>query len=145
MTHFFRIYKWLGTYFDETEPIITTGAIKVASFTNNFFEIIIILQYSSNTSLLSTVYEFNFGRIKKIQHINASNPSHMDVFQSTIGTHVLIFEKSKNNLIYAWNGKILFPLIDFSMHFSYYRVQIGANFSISNKNGYQQVGDHNTK
>lgn len=100
------MYKWLGTYFDENEYILTTGAVKVTSFTNNSFEIIVILQSLPEKNLFSAVYEYNFGRIKKIQHLKTSEPVYTEVCPTKPRTYVLIFEKSKNNVAYSWDGNI---------------------------------------
>lgn len=103
---FFSVYKWLGTYFDETNSIFTTGAVKVASFTSNFFEIIVVLQYHPQKHFFSAVYEYNFDRIKKIQHIKTTEPVHIEVFPMKPRTYVIVFEKTKNNFVYAWDGNI---------------------------------------
>ncbi|KAG5899454.1 hypothetical protein JTB14_015307 [Gonioctena quinquepunctata] len=97
-------YKWLGYNFDEIQTIFTTGAIKVDSFSSDTSEVIIILQNLPDRKIFSDVYEFRYEKIKKIQYIQTVSPVNLDTYISKHNKYVIVYEQSKKNMVYLWNG-----------------------------------------
>ncbi|XP_015607427.1 uncharacterized protein LOC107273586 [Cephus cinctus] len=102
------IYRWMGTYMDIIEEVMTTGAVSVTTFKHKHSEIIIFAQnVNGNPRIGSGVYRFKNDVLENIQFLATDAPHSIQHYTHMDSTFVLVVNENKPSDVFWWDGKEL--------------------------------------
>ncbi|CAH0562664.1 unnamed protein product [Brassicogethes aeneus] len=117
------LYKYSGSYFDETLKILTKPVLKIKALDNS--GIIVTLDDQNYVS----TYELNYGQIKKLQKIQNEHPVNIVTYNTKSKKYLAIFEQSGYHSIYYWKDDYFRLLQNF-----YFDSKVISSTIINHKN-----------